>query len=364
MARAAGQRGGGAVLDRPEAYGRIDPQDMLGLVERFPQGLEEALASCKRQARGFRRGGRYVSSVIVAGMGGSAIAAMIAGGALRDMLPVPFQVVQDYRLPAHARRETLVVASSYSGNTEETLSMFEDALKRGCRVVGTTSGGALKERLTEEGLPCFDLPDGVQPRAALPHLIAPVLETLERTELAVTRRLAAEAVEVCKSVAAGCRRGRAERYNPAKRVARVLSTGTPVVFGSGVLAAPAMRWRTQLNENAKVLAREDFLPASNHNDINAWTFDPRASACRVVILRDPKGSARVDQRASMTGKFAREGGAKVVDVRARGEGPLARALSATLVGDFVSVYLALLRGVDPTPVEVIARLKRELARRK
>lgn len=364
MGRGATRRPRGVDLDKPDSFSRVDREDMLALVERFPDDLGQALASCKRQARGFRRGGRYVSSVVVAGMGGSAIAAMIAGGALRDTLPVPFEVVQDYRLPSFARRETLVMASSYSGNTEETLSMFDDALERGCRVVGITSGGALKERLTDEGLPCFDLPEGVQPRAALPHLIAPVLETLDRTELAVTRRPAEEAVKACRAVAADCRRGRSERSNIAKRVARALSTGSPVIFGSGVLRAPAMRWRTQLNENAKVLARNEDLPASNHNDINAWNFDPRAKDCRVVLLRDPRGSPRVGQRTDLTRKFVREGGATVVEVGARGEGPLARALSVTLIGDLVSVYLALLRGVDPTPVEVIARLKRELARRK
>jgi glucose/mannose-6-phosphate isomerase len=126
-----------------------------------------------------------------------------------------------------------------------------------------------------------------------------------------------------------------------------------------------MRWRTQLNENAKVLAREDFLPDSNHNDINAWSYDRRAKDFSVVLLRDPRGNRRVEQRADLTRKFAVEGGAAAVtDVRARGTGPLARALSATLIGDFTSVYLALLRGVDPTPVEVIARLKAELARRR
>ncbi|HEX9709593.1 MAG TPA: bifunctional phosphoglucose/phosphomannose isomerase [Candidatus Thermoplasmatota archaeon] len=365
--RAAGGRAKparGVDLDRPQDFTRVDRDDMLGRVERFPADLQGALDACQRQAPGFRKGGRYVSSVLVAGMGGSAIAGMIAGGALRSTLPVPMEVVQDYTLPAHARRETLVFVSSYSGGTEETLSMLEDALERGCRVVGTTSGGALKERLAEEGLPCFDLPAGVQPRAALPHLVAPVLEALERTELAVTRRAAAEAVRVCEALAAECARGRPERSNPAKRAARAMAEGTPFIYGSGVLRAPATRWRTQLNENAKVLAREDFLPDSNHNDINAWPFDPRAKGCCVVLLRDPKGSRRVDQRAGLTRKFAEEGGAAaVVEVRARGEGALARALSATLIGDFASVYLALLRGVDPTPVEVIARLKRELARR-
>ncbi len=352
-------------LDRPQDFERADPSGMLGLVERFPEALESALASCRGQARGFRRAGRYVSSVIVAGMGGSAVAGLIAGGALRDALPVPFHVVQDYKLPAFARRETLVIVSSYSGATEETLSMFGDARERGCRVVGTTSGGPLKEMLSAEGLPCFDLPGGVQPRAALPHLMAPVLEALERTELAVTRSMAQEAVEVCRTVAAECKRGRAERNNPAKRAARAMSQGMPSIYGAGVLRAPALRWRTQVNENAKVIAREDFLPDSNHNDINAWAFDTRARSSCVILLRDPKGNRRNEQRMDMTRKFATEGGAaSVFEVRARGEGPLARALSATLVGDFASVYLAYLRGVDPTPVEVIVRLKKELARRK
>ncbi len=365
MARGPQRSRRGVDLDRPQDFARVDRADMLGRVERFADDLEGALGACKRQARGFRRGGRYVSSVVVAGMGGSAIAAMIAGGALRGVLPVPFEVVQAYKLPAYARRETLVVVSSYSGGTEETLSMFDDALERGCRIVGTTSGGALKERLVEEGLPCFDLPAGSPPRAALPHLIAPVLETLERTELAITRAPAQEAVEVCRKVSTECARGRRERTNPAKRAARAMAKGIPAIYGSGVLRAAAMRWRTQLNENAKVLAREDFLPDSNHNDINAWGFDRRAKDAALVLLRDPKGNRRISQRTDMTRKYAVAGGAAaVVEVRARGEGTIARALSATLVGDFASVYLAMVRGVDPTPVAVIQELKRALGKRR
>jgi glucose/mannose-6-phosphate isomerase len=350
-------------LDDPSAFAKVDRDDLLGRVERFGDDLEAAWKASRTAAAGFRKGGRYVSSVIVAGMGGSAIAGEVAADAFREAMPVPMSVVQEYELPAFARRETLVVASSYSGSTEETLSMFEDALRRGCRVVGLTSGGTLKARLKEEGLPCFDLPTGIMPRAAMPYLLAPVVQILERAEL-VTGAAAAveEAIAVAREVARGCGRSKPTRSNRAKRIAEALRGGTPVIYGQGVLRAAALRWRTQLNENPKVLAACDAFPASNHNDINAWGGDPRARDFRVVLLRDTKEHPRTTKRIELTKKLAFRGRASsVTEVAATGDSALARAVSAVLVGDFASVYLALRLGVDPTPVDVIQKLKKDLA---
>ncbi len=356
-------RRSGPDLDAWQRFGLIDKSDLLGRIEGFADDLEGGWKAARAGAPSFRKGGRYVSSVIVAGMGGSAIAGEIVADAFGAVLPVPMGVVQDYALPSFARRETLVVVSSYSGTTEETLSLFEDALRRGCRIVGITSGGTLKARLTEEGLPCFDLPGAIMPRAALPFLLAPLVEVLERTELARVAPSMGEAVEVVRATASSCSRKRPTRVNRAKKVALALEGGTPVVFGEGILRAAALRWRTQLNENAKVQARDDAFPASNHNDINAWGADPRSSGFRVVILRDPKGHPRNARRVDLTKRLAFKGAAgSVTEVAAEGEGGLARALSAVVVGDFASVYLAIRRGLDPTPVDVIQRLKRELAK--
>ncbi len=356
-------RKAGPDLDEWQRFPQVDKSDLLGRIEGFADDLEAAWKAARAGAPSFRKGGRYVSSVIVAGMGGSAISGEIAADAFRSVLPVPMGVVQDYALPSFARRETLVVVSSYSGTTEETLSLFEDAKRRGCRIVGITSGGELKARLKEEGLPCFDLPGGISPRAAMPFLLAPLVEVLERTELANGAPLMEEAVAVVRATAASCGRKRPTRVNRAKKVAVALEGGTPVVFGEGILRSAALRWRTQLNENAKVQARDDVFPASNHNDINAWGSDARSSAFRVVILRDPKGHPRNARRVELTKRLAFKGAAgSVTEVTAEGEGTLARALSAVVVGDLASVYLAIRRGVDPTPVDVIARLKKELAK--
>ena len=353
----------GVSLDAPATFARVDASNLLGRVERFGEDLAQGLEASRRQAPSFRKAGRYVSNVIVAGMGGSAISGQIVGDAFRDVLPVPFESVMEYKLPAHARHETLLIISSYSGETEETLSMMEDGLSRGCRVVGITSGGTVMKRLSDEGHPVFELPRGIQPRAAMPFLLAPVVETLERCELASTRSAADEAIEVCRAVARRCGRSRATSRNPAKKIAAGLLGGVPCVYGYGVLRAAAFRWRTQLNENAKVLAREDIFPGSNHNDINAWGGDPRAKDFRVVLLRDPLGHGRVNRHLELTRRLAFAGNAgAVLEVKAEGNTALARALSCVLIGDFASVYLALRRGVDPTPVDVIVKLKRELAR--
>ena len=241
--------------------------------------------------------------------------------------------------------------------------MFEDAVKRGCRVVGVTSGGTLKARLKEEGLPCFDLPPGIQPRAAMPFLLPPVVESLARVELCAPQEAMAEAIAVARDITRACGRDKPTRSNRAKKMAGALAGGTPVVFAEGVLRAAALRWRTQFNENPKILARDDAFPASNHNDINAWVKDARAKDFRAVILRDPRGHPRNAKRADLTKKIAFKGNAgAVLEYEAVGTSALARAVSAVVMGDLVSVYLALKLGVDPTPVDIITRLKGELAK--
>src|SRR6267143_5405260 len=351
---AAKRASGGVDLDAPDSFKRVDKQDLLGRVEHFADDLDQAARGARKSAPGFRKGGRYVSSVVAAGISGSAIAGEIAADVFRASLSVPMTVCQEYVLPAFARRETLVIVSSYSGGTEETLAMFEDALHRGCRVVGVTSGGTLGARLKEAGLPEFSLPTGIQPRAALPFLLAPVMETLERVELASAGAQLEEAVRVTREVAKACGRGRPTRTNRAKKIAEAVAGSTPVIYGHGILRAAAMRWRTQINENPKRLARDDVFPASNHNDINAWGADPRARNFHAILLRDPKEHPRIRKRIELTRKLAFKGNAGGIhEVEAQGETALARALSTVLVGDFASVYLALKLGVDPSPVSVI-----------
>ena len=353
----------GVDLDDWRRFGTVDRSDLLGRVESFAADLKQGWQAARKAAPGFRKGGRYVSSVLVAGMGGSAISGEIVADAFRPGLPVPMSVVQDYALPAFARRETLVIVSSYSGGTEESLAMFEDALKRGCRVVGVTSGGTLKARLKEEGLPCFDLPGGIQPRAAMPFLLPPVVEALSRVELIAPEAAVEEAIAVAGEVARACGRERPLRQNRAKRMAEALAGGTPVVFAEGVLRSAALRWRTQFNENPKIIARDDVFPASNHNDINAWVSDPRAKDFHAVLLRDPGAHPRSAKRAELTKKIALKGNAgAILEYVAVGKSALARAVSAVVMGDLVSVYLAIRMGVDPTPVDIITRLKAELAK--
>lgn len=353
----------GVGLDDWKHFARVDKEDLLGRVEGFARDLKAGWQAARSGAPGLRKGGRYVSSVIVAGMGGSAISGEIAAEAFRGSMPVPMSVVQEYALPAFARRETLVIVSSYSGGTEESLAMFEDALKRGCRVVGVTSGGALKDRLKEEGLPWFGLPSGIQPRAAMPFLLPPVVEALGRAELVAPEPAMEEAVTVAGDVTRACGRTKPTRTNAAKRMAEAIVGHTPVVFAEGALRAAALRWRTQFNENPKVIARDDVLPASNHNDINAWEYDRVAKYHCAVLLHDPFAHARVAKRAELTKRIAFKGNAgAVLEYEAQGKSALARAVSAVVMGDLVSVYLAIRLGVDPTPVEVITKLKAALAK--
>lgn len=344
-------------LNSVEAMRRIDRSDMMGILLSFPELVEKAYALPRPRLE--LSGIDELDGVVVIGMGGSAIGGDLLQSWIMERGGPPVYVNRDYDLPSFVGPKHLVFAVSYSGNTEETISAFELALRKGCKPVTISSGGIL-ERLGNASRH-IKLPPGLQPRAAVSLMLLPMLGVLEdlggpRCEAEVREAaglLSAMIDEIGPDVP--------EENNPAKQIATGLYGAFPMVFSGPFLAPVAKRWRTQLNENSKLLAREDFLPEMDHNDLVAWSEDPRAGECAVVILRDRKEHPRVAKRVELTRKLGLDRARFVTEVRSRGEGALARLLTALLVGDFVSFYLAILRGMDPTPVEVIERLKKELA---
>jgi glucose/mannose-6-phosphate isomerase len=341
-----------------------DPQDMHVAIARLGDHVAEGWASAWQAAAGvadMRPPGGW-DGVVICGMGGSAIGADVIRTALPD-LTVPYEAVRGYEPPSWLSRRTLVVPVSYSGGTEETLSCVSAASQIGNRPVCIAGGGSLASLASERGWLRVPLPVGLQPRAAVGYLTTAIAAVLARAGLAPhMEEQVKEAAELLREQAAELSPVVPEQYNIAKVLARRLFGRLAVVYGFGTTAPAARRWKTQLNENAKMPAVFSELPELDHNEIVGWEGDPELVArLYVVALDDPLGDERIRRRLQPTLERVRQRAGGVDVVAARGESPLARCLTAAYVGDWVSLYVALLSGIDPTPVAAIEQLKRTLA---
>lgn len=337
--------------------GRVDSQGILGTVLDLPDHLEAA----GREENGIDLDlPETLRGVVVGGMGGSALAGEYAAVWAETEGDTPVTVLRGYDVPPWVDEDTLVLAVSYSGNTEETLAMFESARSRGARLAAVTSGGKLKDLAEDAGAAVVPVPSGFQPRAALGHLVVSAARVLEHAGLVDVDPALRESVKVLRDVRAGIEPEVSEE-NEAKRLAQALEGSHPVVYGSGILAPGARRFATQLNEMAKVLAFHGALPEMNHNEIVGWSGTEAARYFAGVLLRHDGEHPQESVRFEFTRRLLQAHEVPVVQVQARGDHPMARLLSTTFVGDAASVYLAVLREVDPTPVEVIEDLKGELA---
>jgi glucose/mannose-6-phosphate isomerase len=340
-----------------------DPEDMLGHVERFAEHLDEADAGARTALD--RAVLSKPTAVVVAGMGGSAIAGDIVRGALADSLAVPMVVSRGYGLSGFVGPGTLVVASSYSGNTEETLAAYELAASRGAQLVCMTTGGRLGELASSQGRTVVPLRPGLPPRASLGFGLVSLLHILASAELIDDPT---DAVASSSRAAVVAR----ERFGPqvptdaneAKGLAVWFATGTPVIYGAEPATAPvATRWAGQLAENGKTVGHANVLPEMNHNEIVGFgDREALGGAARVLFLRDESDHERVARRVAITAGVLSEEGVESRTIQSFGDSRMARLVSLVLAGDYASVYLAALRGVDPTPVEPIDRLKAALAR--
>ena len=303
-----------------------------------------------------------VASIVVCGMGGSAIAGDVLAAVAAPRLRIPVTVVRTPELPEFCGPHTLVVASSYSGETSETLGLFEKAVVRGCRILSLTSGGTLGERSFELGVGRVLAPGGLMPRAAFGHLALGALGALEAMGIAPSHADDVdEAVALMDEVMAESGPDVTGPSNPAKALALAIGERVPVVWGAdGIASVAATRWKTQFNENAKVPAFAAALPELDHNEVVGWS-PGRGEGFAVIALRHAGEHVDVATRFPLSQEIARRSGADVREVEARGRSDLARLLTLVQIGDLVSTYLGLARGVDPSPVEAITTLKRALA---
>jgi glucose/mannose-6-phosphate isomerase len=353
-------------LDDLNEIAKLDSQDVLGAVERFADQVREGW-EIGRGAKGLPEGDG-LDSIVVLGMGGSGVSGDVVQSVLEPRLFVPFRTVKGYGpLPEWVGRNTLVFAISYSGSTEETTAALEEAQARGARIVALSSGGPLAETAAEQGLAHVAIPTGLQPRASLGFLTLPMLAVLSR--IGLTPDLeddVREAVEVLGNLGDRCHRKIPRPDNPAKLLAGRLEGKVPVVYGGvGVGATAAYRFKCDLNEYAKSPAFWNQLPELDHNEIVGWNRLSELTSERFVgvLLRDSGDHPRVALRFDITRRLIEDKLSDVVVVESAGGSALTRLLSLVLQTQLASIYLALLYGVDPGPVEVISQLKSELANR-
>jgi glucose/mannose-6-phosphate isomerase len=336
---------------------RVDPAGMLGDVLAQPLQLGDAL--WRTQSAGIRPRDQP-AGMVVCGMGGSAIGGDLAGAALGDRATRPITVMRGYALESWTPPESFVLCASYSGNTEETLACFEAAGAAGAQRAVLTTGGRLAELAREEGVPVIGIPAGMQPRAAVIYMTIGVMECAALCG-------AAPALHAEIDTAAGLLERLVEQWGPgapddslAKSVARTLNDTVPVIYGASATTAPARRWATQLNENAKSPAFWAELPDASHNQIVGWQRGRELAPLSGVFLCDPDQHPRVQRHVDLVKAELDRVGAPSLQVHTEGESRLERVLSAVLLGDLVSVYMAVLAGVDPTPIDAIQRLKQQL----
>jgi glucose/mannose-6-phosphate isomerase len=349
------------VLDEVGAFGRRDPGDMLRLVGDLPRQLEWAWQSSRELTLPDEH--RAAHAVAVLGMGGSAAAGDIVRGAFADRLKVPLISVRDYELPAWVGSDTLVVAVSHSGATEETISSLSVALERRCPVAVITTGGPLADVAARVDLPRLVYPDETPPRAALGYTLGLLTGLLERAGLlAVEESEMRAAAEAARGVTATSGPEAPTDGNVAKQLAWTLVDRIPIIEAAGFLAPVARRWKAQMNENAKSMSAAEELPEATHNAVVGYAQpDTLHDHLYVVFLAAPLDHPRNSRRASLSTDLLAAAGISHQVLALGGEGRLAQAVAGVALGDYVSAYLALLYGVDPTPVEAIGHVKSGMA---
>lgn len=334
------------------AIREVDGAGMLDDVLALPEQLADAL--WRVETAGIEP--FEASGLVVCGIGGSGIGGSLAAAALGDRLSRPVLVVRDYELASWTPADHAVLCISYSGNTEETLAGFEAAAALGVRRLVATTGGALGEAARSATVPVIGIPAGLQPRAAVGYMfaiaaeVAAVIGAAEpiRTEIDAAAAWLAEQVEGLVARAA--------------ELAASLDGSVPVVYGCDLTTPVAYRWKTQINENAKQHAFTHVLPELDHNEIVGWAEGEEAGRFSAIFLEDSDQHPRERQRAERTAALIEPAAHSVHRIETEGATRTARLLWAVMLGDLVSLQLAARRGIDPTPIDVIERLKDELGR--
>lgn len=344
----------------------LDDQNVLD--QRDPDGALEVAAEQPRQCdfeatiEQAAHDGRAITRVVVAGMGGSALAALLVKSWLNDRLPMPFEVVRSYDLPGYVDASTLVIASSYSGNTEETISALSIAHQKGAQIGVLASGGKLLETARANDIAYVQLPNGLQPRMAVIYNLRGLLALL--THFAVTdSRPYDEIGEQTAWLAEETRlwqRDVSVDRNYAKQLALLAAGKTPVIYASSLMAPVAYKWKISWNENAKNVAFWNEYPEFNHNEFMGWGSHPVEKPYAVFDLVSSFDHPQIKKRFAVSDRLLSGLRPKAQVVPLTGDSVLRQMLWASILADYVSIYVAVVNGVNPTPVGLIEKLKKEL----
>ncbi len=350
-----------ANLDAPEIYQRFDPSNMIGRIGELPQQCLKAWQG----AIDLPLPPDYadVDKVIIIGMGGSAIGGDLVRTLTMMQGKATVLVHRDYNLPLLVDERTLVIASSYSGDTEETLSAFSKALQTTAKKLVITTGGRLQTLSLEKGIPVFTFHYKAEPRVALGYSFFSLLAFFKKMGLiTIEQQDVDETIRVLEELALNLDRSIPLEANRAKQLAVRLSGRLVTIYGAGILSKVAFRWKTQLNECSKVWAFAEYFPELNHNAIVGYRYPPWINQkVFVIMLRSALFHPRILIRYEITADLLKDAGVDYEVVEAKGESLLSQMMSAVLLGDYVSYYLALLNEVDPSPVAAIDYMKGRLA---
>lgn len=344
----------------------LDDQNLLS--EKDPFGALEVALNQYKQAELVSEvinpnSDATINKVVVTGMGGSALAALLIKSWQESKLNITFEIVRDYKLPNYVDDKTLVIASSYSGNTEETLSCLDEALKKGANIGCVSSGGKLVEIAKNNELPYVVLPSGIQPRMGVIANLRAILAVLVSYDV-VSQSDFDEVKNLGPWLNIESKKwGRdvLTNENQAKQLALLSAGKTAIFYSSTTMGGVAYKWKISWNENAKNVAFWNVLPEFNHNEFMGWTSHPVEKPYVVFDLRSSFDHPKITKRFEISDRLLSGKRPKANVIELQGESVIAQMLWASIFADFVSIYLAILNGVDPSKVELIEKLKQELA---
>jgi len=349
-------------LDNSKNYPKYDTSGMINHLRQFPCEFRRAW----EKAYNFELPPAYtdINKVIICGMGGSAIGGDIACRIVLTEGTTPVWVNRDYTLPPFVDKNTLVIASSYSGNTEETLAAFNEALKTPAKKLVLTTGGNLKEIAEQNNIPAYIINYQSPPRAAFPHSFVPLVVIFQKLGILGDKSGdLQESIDTLNKLGGNFAETKPLAVNYPKQLATKIHGKVPVIYGGGILSEVAQRWKTQLNENSKNLAFYDLFPELNHNTAAGYAYPPSArDEIFVCLLRSSLLHPRTQLRYEATAKLLDEANIGYEIVDAGEESIMAQMMSLILLGDYLSYYLAILNKADPTPVAQIDSVKKYLAR--
>ncbi len=356
-----------SLLNDVEKIREVDPENMYNRIFDLPEQMEEALKisnNWKINPDDFLE----IKNIVVIGMGGSAIGGDLVRSYLASKLLVPFQVIRNYVLPEYVDDETLVIVSSYSGNTEETLAALDDAVGRKAMIAAISTGGMLEDVCKLNEIPMAKLPEGLQPRAAIGYSFVPTLLFFEKIKLVKNLTKDVEStIKLLQQTRVEFIEDNDIDNNPAKKMAKSIFGKIPIIYsGPTITDVVGIRWKGQICENAKNLAFANHYAEFNHNELVGWADSINKFKKNLIVLQlhDADDHIQIVQRMDIVHKLIAELDVEVLEINSIGAAPLERMFYLIQFGDFMSYYLAILNDVDPSPVKVITRLKGMLASNK